>query len=115
MQRRPKVLEGKTPRFMTGCGWIYVTLNTNKKELFEVLPTIGKSGGCAQAQVEAIGRIVSVALQNNAPVNDIVKQLSGISCHAPSGIGDEKITSCADAIARSLRLHQEELNSKEKV
>jgi ribonucleoside-diphosphate reductase alpha chain len=32
----------------------------------------------------------------------VVKQLPGISCHLPSGFGENRILSCADAAAKAI-------------
>ncbi|MHC4504137.1 MAG: TSCPD domain-containing protein, partial [Planctomycetota bacterium] len=53
---------------------------------------------------EAIGRLASLALRSDVDPGQIEKQLAGITCHAPFGFGPEKVLSCADAIAKSLRL-----------
>jgi ribonucleoside-diphosphate reductase alpha chain len=45
----------------TGCGPLYVTVNQDSSGLFELFTTMGKAGGCAASQSEAIGRMVSLA------------------------------------------------------
>jgi ribonucleoside-diphosphate reductase alpha chain len=35
----------------------------------------------------------------------VVKQLQGISCHSPSGFGENKVLSCADAVAKAIQAH----------
>jgi ribonucleoside-diphosphate reductase alpha chain len=87
----------------TGCGNLYVTINRDESgRLFEVFTNIGKAGVCAQAQAEAIGRLVSLILRSGVDPRQIVKQLKGISCQSPVWSKNEKITSCADAIAKAL-------------
>ena len=108
--KRPKKLSGATYEFVTGCGSIYITCNDRDSKPYELIAIMGKGGGCAASQCEAIGRVISIALQANAPIKDLIKQLSGISCHSPSGIGNEKVFSCADAIAKSLKTHSEEVS-----
>jgi len=54
---RPRVTYGTTREVRTGCGDLYVTINEDEKgEPFEVFAQLGKSGGCAASQTEAIGR-----------------------------------------------------------
>ncbi|MBZ4642692.1 MAG: nrdA [Deferribacteraceae bacterium] len=61
---RPKVLFGKTLEMMTGCGKLYVTINFDENnEPFEVFTSMGKAGGCAQSQCEAIGRLISLVFR----------------------------------------------------
>ncbi|MGQ9678198.1 MAG: vitamin B12-dependent ribonucleotide reductase [bacterium] len=100
---RPQLLNGVTRKIATGCGNLYVTINRDESgRVFEVFTNIGKAGVCAQAQAEAIGRLVSLALRSKVEPRQIVKQLKGISCQSPAWTKNEKITSCADAIARAL-------------
>ncbi|NQT28285.1 MAG: TSCPD domain-containing protein, partial [Candidatus Omnitrophica bacterium] len=58
-----------------------------------------KAGGCAASQLEAVGRLVSLALRGGIDVKVIVEQLKGIRCPSPSWDKGKKIFSCADAIA----------------
>jgi ribonucleoside-diphosphate reductase alpha chain len=104
-RKRPKVLKGTTIQMDTGCGPMYVTINEDKRGLFELFNTIGKAGGCAASQSEAIGRLVSLAWRSGIPAEETTKQLIGIRCHKPVGFGDNQITSCADAIAKAVLTH----------
>ncbi|MFZ5772145.1 MAG: vitamin B12-dependent ribonucleotide reductase [Thermodesulfobacteriota bacterium] len=108
---RPRRLSGSTYQMTTGCGPMYVTINEDsQKQLFELFNTVGKAGGCAASQCEAIGRLVSLAWRSGLPPEPIVKQLIGISCHKPYGFGENKVVSCADAIAQAIRQHLERNN-----
>ena len=102
---RPKALKGWTYQMQTGCGPLYITINEDNSGLFEVFTTMGKAGGCAASQCEAIGRMVSLAWRSGIQGRQVVKQLLGISCHAPSGFGDNKVLSCADAVAKAIQSH----------
>lgn len=104
-RERPKVLKGWTYQMQTGCGPLYVTVNEDARGLFELFTTMGKAGGCAASQSEAIGRMVSLAWRSGIPVRQVVKQLKGISCHSPFGFGENKILSCADAVANAIQSH----------
>ncbi|MBW1645250.1 MAG: vitamin B12-dependent ribonucleotide reductase [Deltaproteobacteria bacterium] len=108
---RPRALTGQTFQMTTGCGPLYVTINVDEEgRQFELFNTIGKAGGCAASQCEAIGRLVSLAWRSGLPAEPVVKQLIGISCHKPFGFGDNKVTSCADAIAQAIRMQLEQSN-----
>jgi len=110
---RPLRLKGSTYQMTTGCGPMYVTINEDEeKRSFELFNTVGKAGGCAASQCEAIGRLVSLAWRSGLPPEPIVKQLIGISCHKPSGFGKNKVVSCADAIAQAIRQHAEAVNGQ---
>ncbi|MDI6714975.1 MAG: vitamin B12-dependent ribonucleotide reductase [Thermodesulfovibrio sp.] len=102
-RKRPEVLKGVTRLMKTGCGNLYVTINKDKDDKpFEVFTNIGKAGGCAASQAEAIGRLISLALRSGIEPQEIVKQLKGISCHSPVWASNGKITSCSDAIAKAI-------------
>ncbi len=102
-KERPAVLIGKTIEMTTGCGKMYVTINQDSEgNLFEVFTSIGKAGGCAQSQSEAIGRLISTSLRANVEPEVIIKQLKGISCHMKHGFGANTILSCADAVGKAL-------------
>jgi ribonucleoside-diphosphate reductase alpha chain len=102
---RPKALKGVTHQMQTGCGPLYVTINEDNSGLFELFTTMGKAGGCAASQSEAIGRMVSLAWRSGVQARQVIKQLLGISCHCPSGFGDNRILSCADAVAKAIQAH----------
>jgi|Deesub1362A_J573_1020465.scaffolds.fasta_scaffold00171_48 ribonucleoside-diphosphate reductase alpha chain len=102
-RKRPEVIKGTTRRMKTGCGNLYVTINEDEDgNLFELFTHMGKAGGCAASQAEAIGRLVSLALRSNIAPPEIVKQLRGISCHNPEWTNNGKILSCSDAIAKAI-------------
>ena len=91
-RERPKALKGWTYQMQTGCGPLYITINEDKNGLFELFTTMGKAGGCAASQSEAIGRMVSLAWRSGVQARQVVKQLLGISCHCPSGFGDNRFS-----------------------
>ena len=102
---RPKMLRGNSTEMQTGCGPLYVTVNEDEEGLFELFNTMGKAGGCAASQSEAIGRLVSLAWRSGIGAVSIIKQLIGIHCHKPYGLGNEAILSCSDAIAKAIQLY----------
>ena len=102
---RPTILNGRTFKEQTGCGTIYITINDDQNGPFELFTTMGKAGGCAASQGEAIGRMVSLAWRSGVQPVQVIKQLLDISCHSPSGFGENKILSCADAVAKAIKSH----------
>ncbi|MEO5355959.1 MAG: vitamin B12-dependent ribonucleotide reductase [Nitrospirae bacterium YQR-1] len=105
-RKRPKLIKGTTESTLTGCGNLYVTINEDENGLpFEVFNHIGKAGGCASSQSEAIGRLVSLALRCNISPDEVISQLKGISCHQPIWANGGKISSCADAIAKAIETY----------
>jgi ribonucleoside-diphosphate reductase alpha chain len=104
-RERPKALKGMTYCMGTGCGDLYVTINEDETGLFELFTTMGKAGGCAASQSEALGRMISLAWRNGIGEKQIIDQLRGISCHQPCGFGEGKVLSCADAVAKAVLTH----------
>lgn len=97
-RKRPKQLPGVTVKLKTGCGNMYTTINHDASGLFEVFPKLGKNGGCAASQGEAVGRLISLALRWAVPKEDIIEQLAGIRCPSPS----DETKSCPDAVSISM-------------
>ncbi len=101
-RKRPKVTRGVTERVNTGCGYIYVTVNFDNRGISEVFSTLGKAGGCAAAQLEAISRLTSLALRSEIDTDSVVKHLRGIRCPSIAWEHGHSVLSCADAIASVL-------------
>ena len=102
---RPRALRGSTYQMQTGCGPLYITVNEDDAGVFELFTTMGKAGGCASSQCEAIGRLVSLAWRSGVQARQAVKQMIGITCHKPAGFGENRVTSCADAVAKAIQIH----------
>jgi ribonucleoside-diphosphate reductase alpha chain len=102
-RQRPPTTVGVTERIKTGEGYLYVTINEDENGLCEIFTTIGKAGGNAAAQSEAISRLISLALRSGIEPREIVKQLKGISGPTPvwDGHGGQ-ILSTPDAIGKVL-------------
>ena len=119
-ERKPKsredVIHGSTRKIRTGCGNLYVTVNEDEEgKLFEIFNQIGKAGGCAASQSEAIGRLVSLAFRSGLEPEDIIRQLKGISCHTPVWYREGKVLSCSDAVAKAIEWHLQEKGKGTKV
>ena len=99
---RPQLLTGETQRMDTGCGKLFVIMNDDEYGPREVFANMGKAGGCASSNTEALGRLISLALKKGASAGEIVEQLKGIRCHVPYGMGPNATLSCADAIGKAL-------------
>ncbi len=101
-RRRPKMTTGVTEKVTTGCGSMYITVNFDEHGICEVFSSLGKAGGCASAQLEAICRLVSLALRSGVEIASVVKQLRGIRCPSIAWEEGKAVLSCADAIASVL-------------
>ena len=104
-RKRSKITTGITERVTTGCGYMYVTVNSDERGICEVFSTLGKAGGCASAQLEAICRLISLALRSGVDVASVVRQLRGIRCPSIAWEEGKSVLSCADAIASVLEKH----------
>tara|TARA_B100001996_G_scaffold379107_1_gene364301 strand:+ start:1 stop:2391 length:2391 start_codon:yes stop_codon:yes gene_type:complete len=99
---RPVATNGETRRIRTGEGSLYITINEDNEGLCEVFTTIGKAGGNAAAQSEAISRLISLALRSGVNPHSVVRQLKGISGPNPTWENGRLILSTPDAIGKAL-------------
>ncbi len=102
---RHEITWGATRKMATGCGALYVTINEDEHGLFEVFATMGKAGGCAASQAEAVSRLISLSLRSGIDKDKIVKQLKGVRCPNQAWEKGGRIYSCADAIAKAIERH----------
>jgi ribonucleoside-diphosphate reductase alpha chain len=100
---RPELLRGTTRRVDTPLGTLYVTVTEDDKgQPFEVFMSLGKAGGALMADVEALGRLISLSLRSGIPIKEIHRQLRGISSDRVIGLGPSKVMSVPDAVGIAL-------------
>jgi ribonucleoside-diphosphate reductase alpha chain len=108
-RQRPGALRGYTMKMMSPLGDLYVTINEDVGgRPFEVFCTLGKAGGAANADAEAIGRLMSLALRSGISIGQVKDQLRGISCDRAVGLGPNKVLSAPDAIGQAIERYLEE-------
>ena len=98
-RERPSMLEGRTRKIETPQGTLYVTFNYDEYGLFEVFFELGKSGGAANAHMEALGRAISTGLRHGVPLTAYVEQMVGISSGGV-GFGANKVESAPDGFGQ---------------
>jgi ribonucleoside-diphosphate reductase alpha chain len=100
---RPDTLRGTTSRMETPLGTMFVNITEDDRgQPFEVFINLGKAGGAAMADVEAIGRLISLALRSGISIQAIHRQLRGIASDRAIGLGPTKVLSVPDAIGIAL-------------
>ena len=98
-RERPRQIHGITERVRTGHGNMYVTVNMDgDNRPFEVFGTMGKAGGCDAALLEAVSRLVSLALRAGIDTSEVTRQLRGITC-CPAWDDGTLVRSGPDAVA----------------
>ena len=98
-QERPEILDGRTHKFKTGCGSLYVTVNRDLAgDVHEVFTAHSKNSGCVAALLNALARVTSIALRSGVAPEAIAKTMLGQNCGKC-----ENIASCADAVGLALQ------------
>jgi ribonucleoside-diphosphate reductase alpha chain len=106
---RPDLLRGMTRRIETPLGTAYVTITEDERgQPFEVFISVGKAGAPLMADVEGIGRLISLSLRSGIPMVEIHRQLRGISSDRVIGLGPNKVMSVPDAIGIAIEKWMQE-------
>ena len=106
---RPELLRGSVRRIETPLGTLYITITEDDKgQPFEVFMSLGKAGGALMADVEALGRLISLSLRSGIPIKEIHRQLRGISSDRTMGLGPNKVMSVPDAVGIALERWMQE-------
>jgi len=106
---RPDLLRGTTRRIESPLGTAYVTITEDDRgQPFEVFISLGKAGAPLMADVEAMGRLISLSLRSGIPMTEIHRQLRGISSDKVIGLGPNKVMSVPDAIGIAIEKWMQE-------
>jgi ribonucleoside-diphosphate reductase alpha chain len=99
---RPVVLTGHTERVETGIGALYVTVNEQNGNPFELFAQVGRAGSEVAAFTEGLARLTSLALRHGVSPDEVSAQLTGIGGAHINGFGQGKVLSVPDALGQIL-------------
>jgi ribonucleoside-diphosphate reductase alpha chain len=104
---RPFSMRGLTTKIRTPHGSMFVTVNFLEGKMKEVFVVVSKPGSELRACAEALGRVISLALQKGVPAEDIAETLENIKTEQVSWNKiDERsfsVSSIPDGIAKVIR------------
>ncbi len=81
--------------------FVHIT-EDDKGQPFEVFMSLGKAGGAAMADAEAIGRLISLALRSGIPLRRSIVSCAASRSDRAIGLGPNKVMSVPDAIGLAL-------------
>jgi ribonucleoside-diphosphate reductase alpha chain len=101
---RSTILSGRTIVFpLLETGKLYTTINFDVSgNPVEVFVNVGKSGSEEKAYSEAIGRLISLYLQQGGDIAKVVRALTGIKGKSVTFVSGAKITSVPDGVAKAI-------------
>jgi len=109
---RGRKLSGTTEKIETADGDLYITINREEWGVAEVFLQIGKSGSLTNSLTEAIGRILSIALQSGIDPLVLARQLTGIQCGDQIWYDGELVKSVPDAVGLAVKKAVESVSGK---
>lgn len=112
---RERKERGTTEMINTGCGHLYITINTKDEAIFEVFVRLGKSGQCAAGLMSALTYSITSGLRYGVPVEEYIDRLKDIKCPGPAWDQGAQIQSCADAISKALKKAQDKINTRKEL
>jgi hypothetical protein len=99
-RERPTRLVTFTVEVKTGCGTAYCTATPYAPgEYFEIKGLLGKTGNCSAAFLDALSRMVTVAINLGYDPKEVVRSLREIRCPNDSKF----LKSCPAALARTIK------------
>ena len=104
---RPFSMRGITTKIKSPHGSMFVTINFLIEKPSEIFVVVSKPGSELRACAEALGRVVSLALQKGLPIEDIIETLENIKTEdvAWNHIDGKSFTvsSIPDGIAKAIK------------
>lgn len=95
---RPDILYGKTRKFKSECGSLYVTVNRDiLDEPHEVFANHSKRSGCVVALLNALASVTSISLRSGVDPSALAATLKRQECGSCEGVG-----SCAGALGLTI-------------
>ena len=113
--QRPKVIKGDIHKTKTGSGTLYTSVGIDEiGSPIEIFINISKHGSDVSAFSEALGRVVSIALQSGVSVDKIADTIIGITGDSSAWDNGKLIKSVPDAVGRILKEYANKLNEYSK-
>ncbi len=107
---RPNILKAEITRTKTGSGTLYTSVGLDEYGVpVELFINISKHGSGVSAFSEALGRVISIALQHGVPVDRIAETITGIVGDKPTWDNGKLIKSIPDAVGRVLKEYAEQI------
>ena len=100
-KEHPRTVPSRSYTRLTHRGRISVNVCWNDGAPLAVFGNIYKADPCLKSELEAVGRLCSLAFRLGGTIQDVIKQLEDIKCEPVCGDGVQ-INSVADAIAKVL-------------
>ncbi len=104
---RPFSMRGLTTKIRTPHGSMFITINFLEGKIKEVFVVVSKPGSELRACAEALGRVVSLALQKGVPAEDLAETLENIKTEQVSWNKIDNrsfsVSSIPDGIAKAIR------------
>ena len=116
--KAPTEADGKTYKFVSGCGNVYLNVTYDKNgNINQTFTNKGSSGTCRSNQ-EAVSRLVSLSLRGGISIDEVIDQLKSVDtcpAYVSARKGGKKVSkgsSCPNAIAYILERAKGELKNK---
>ena len=104
---RPRSLPGRNHRQESASGRMYIGISDYNDGMFEVFINLAKSDSVEQAHLEAVSRLISLALRSGVSPEDVIAQLEGITSESIWEDGTP-ILSPEDGVAKTMLRHMRE-------